>query len=120
MITFCLILILLSPRPGDAGDDVLLKKIETYLNASGVVEKAKYMSPDYRFYFAKKEGRGEGKDSSLQSFQRWDAPLHPDIKILSYSRNQRTWTLRINEENDFTKLIKFPGCKATEIVTFDD
>jgi len=29
-------------------------------------------------------------------------------------------SLRINEKNDFTKLIKFPGWKATEIVTFDD
>jgi hypothetical protein len=78
------------------------------------------MSESYRSYFAKKEGPGEEKDSALESFQRWDGPLHPDIKILSYSHNQVAWKLKINERNDFTKLIKFPGWQATEFITFDD
>jgi len=114
-----LALLLLLLRPGEPSE-AILKKIKSFLNASRVEEKSKYMSGAYRFYFAKKEGNGEGKDSSLQSLQKWDGPLHPDIKIISYSRSRNTWTLRINERNDFTKLIGFPGWKATEVITFDD
>jgi hypothetical protein len=120
MNLFWLILMFLPLRPGTPADNPYLEKIKTYLNAATVADKSRYMSGSYRSYFARKEGAGEGRDSALQSFQRWDGPLHPDVKILAVSDTQKTWKLKINERNDFTKLIGFPGWKATEIVTFDD
>lgn len=104
----------------DGSEQATLKKIKIYLNAANVADKSRYLSDSYRSYFEKKEGLGKGKDASLRSFQEWDGPLHPDVEILSFSHNQGTWTLRINESNDFAKLIGFPGWKATEIITFDD
>ena len=94
-----------------------LKKIETYFNASTVKEKSKFMADDYRSYFIEKKGEGTNKTDALKSFQNWDAPLHPQITILNYTVNKNTWTIRFNEENDFSKPIEFPGWKATEIIT---
>ena len=53
------------------------------------------------------------------SFLKWDAPLHPDIKILNYTIDENKWTIEFNEQNDFTKPIRFPGWKAKEIITLN-
>jgi hypothetical protein len=63
--------------------------------------------------------RGENKNASLQSFQNWDAPLHPQIDITSYTVNKNIWTVKFNEQNDFSKLISYPGWKGTEVIRFN-
>ena len=78
------------------------------------------MAPGYRSFFIEKKGSGKDKQQSLAAFQNWDAPLHPDIKILSYTVHKNTWTINFNEQNDFAKLIGFPGWKAVEILVLDD
>ena len=96
-----------------------LKKIKTYFHASDVNEKSKCMADDFHSFFAEKKGAGHNKDSFLLSFQNWDAPLHPQIDILKYNVSKNTYTVICNEQNDFSKLIGFPGWKATEIITFN-
>ncbi len=98
---------------------IYLDKIETYFNASTPELKSKYMAEDYHSFFVKKMGEGDDKTASLKSFEQWDAPLHPDIRIIHYSNNKNDWTISLNEQNDFTKLIGFPGWKATELITFN-
>ena len=36
---------------------------------------------------------------------------------MSYNKDQNKWTVTFNEQNDFSKLIGFPGWKATAIIT---
>jgi len=95
------------------------QRIESYLNASTVDTKANYMADDYRSYFEEKKGDGKDKQAALKSFSNWDAPMHPDIEILSCVSNGNTWTVHFNERNDFAKLIGFPGWKATSRLTFN-
>jgi hypothetical protein len=113
-ISFVILLSVLSCTQG-----IYLKRIETYFNASTTEKKTKYMAEDYHSYFAEKKGEGKDKASSLQSFLKWDAPLHPDIKILHYTIDKNKWTIELNEQNDFTKPIGFPGWKAKEIITLN-
>jgi hypothetical protein len=96
-----------------------LYRINTYLNAYTLETKEKYMAEDYRSFFIEKKGEGENKDQALQSFLEWDAPLHPDVHILNYTKSGATWKVKFNEQNDFSKLIGFPGWKGTEMIRFN-
>ncbi len=100
-------------------DSVYLKKINSYLNASNVNEKSKYMAENYHGFFMRKEGTGKNKLQALASFQNWDGPMHPDIKIISYSFHDSIWKVTFNEQNDFTKPIGFPGWKGTTTFVFN-
>ena len=77
------------------------------------------MSEDYHSFFIEKKGEGKDKKAALSSFLNWDAPLHPDIIILNYSVNGDEWRVEFNEQNDFSKLIGFPGWKGTEMIRFN-
>jgi hypothetical protein len=96
-----------------------LNEIKSYLNAATITEKSKYMAEDYHSFFIRKNQNGKNKSQALQSFQNWDAPLHPDIKILSYSFHDSVWTVEFNEQNDFSKPIGFPGWKGTATFVFN-
>jgi len=98
---------------------IYFHRIEAYLNAHTVETKEKYMAEDYRSFFIEKKGEGENKEEALQSFLNWDAPLHPDVQILSHKRAGNMSTVEFNEQNDFSKLIGFPGWKGTEIIRFN-
>jgi hypothetical protein len=98
---------------------IYLHRIQTFFNASTIKEKSKYLADDYHSFFLEKKGPGETKTEDLASFLKWDAPLHPDISIIKYSVNKNVWTIDLNEQNDFAKLIDFPGWRATEIITFN-
>jgi hypothetical protein len=96
-----------------------LDKINAYLNAYTVEEKSKYTTDTYRSYFMSKENGGENKAEALASFRNWDAPMHPDIKLISYTSHDNIWTVTFNEQNDFTKPIGYPGWKGTTTFIFD-
>ena len=96
-----------------------LDKINSYLNASTVDEKSKYMAAGFRSFFITKQGTGKSKLEALQSFQNWDGPLHPDIKIINYSFHDSVWQVTFNEQNDFSKPIGYPGWKGTTTFTFN-
>lgn len=81
--------------------------------------KAKYMSDSYRSFLIKKEGEGDGKIISLKTFKDWDGQLNPDVTILDHSAKDSTWFVRFNEQNDFSKLIGFPGWKGSMSITFN-
>jgi len=98
---------------------VYLNRINSYLNSSSVEMKAKYMSDNYRSFFMKKDGDGNDKIASLKDFRDWDGQLNPDIKILGHNSKDRTWFVQFNEQNDFSKLIGFPGWKGSMSITFD-
>lgn len=96
-----------------------LRRINYYLNASTVEQKSSYMADNYRSFFLTKEGEGKNKKEALASFMDWDGPMHPDIKITSYTIDGNVWTVHFLEQNDFTKLIGFPGWKGTSTFTFN-
>jgi len=96
-----------------------LHRINFYLNAHSVKDRGRYLSNDYHSFFMETKGQGKDRTHALQSFSNWDAPLHPDVTILNYTVNGDNWSTEINEQNDFSKLIGFPGWKATEIIKFN-
>ena len=96
-----------------------LKKINAYLNASTITAKSKYLADNYRSYFMEKKGDGKDKTAALKSFQNWDGSLNPDVKILQYTVNDRTWFVQFNEQNDFSKLIDYPGWKGSMSITLN-
>jgi len=98
---------------------VYLHRIETYLNANSIEIKREYMAADYHSFFIEKKGAGKDKNEALQSFLNWDAPLNPEVHILNYSKDGDTWKVEFNEQNDFSKLIGFPGWKGTEMIRFN-
>jgi len=99
---------------------IYMKKITAYLNAADTTEKSKYLAADFHSFFISKETSGKNKSQALKSFQNWDGPLHPDITIISYSFRDNNWTVYFNEQNDFSKLIGFPGWKGTTTFVFND
>jgi hypothetical protein len=96
-------------------------RIQDYLNANTIEEKGQWLADEYRSYFFAKEGEGENRTEALASFDNWDGNLHPDVKIINKSviKKKRKWIVTILEQNDFSKLIGYPGWKATEEITFD-
>jgi hypothetical protein len=99
--------------------NVYLRKINGYLNSSTVTDKEKYMSETYHSYFMIKKGPGEDKKAALESFQNWDGPLHPDIKIINSKGNGLNWMVYFNEKNEFAKLIDFPGWRGSMSFQFN-
>ena len=98
---------------------IYLHRIETYLNSSTPESKGRYLSDDFRSFFLEKKGEGKNKATALRSFVNWDAPLHPDITISKWTVRGNTWIVDFNEQNDFSKLIGFPGRKGTERISFN-
>ncbi len=102
-----------------AKEESQLNNLKRFFNASTVKEREAVMADDYHFFFNEKKGDGGSKVSSLESFQNWDGPLHPDIQITEHSFNNGVSTVKILEGNDFSKLIGYPGWKATVMISFD-
>ena len=91
---------------------VYMNRIRSYFNASAVPEKSRYMSNDFHSFFIEKNGNGMDKETYLKEFRNWDGPLHPDVTIISHDFAGQRWTIQLLEQNDFSKLIGFPGWKA--------
>lgn len=98
---------------------ICLHRIKTFLNASTAAARERYLSGDFRSFFLEKKGDGKNKTAALQSFLNWDAPLHPDVKISSHKADGHTWTVEFIEQNDFSKLMGFPGWKGKEVIRFN-
>ena len=86
---------------------------------STVAEKSQYMADNFHSFFVSKEESGENKSEALASFQNWDGPLHPDVKIIHYFFHDSVWKITFNEQNDFSKSIGFPGWKGTTTFIFN-
>lgn len=98
---------------------VYLHRINYFLNAHSIEARGKFLSEDYHSFFAEKKGKGKNKSAALKSFSNWDAPLNPDIKIISYKIKGSEWEVEFNEQSDFTKPIGFPGWKGKQLITFN-
>src|ERR1700733_5236849 len=96
-----------------------LQTIKLYLNGSTVEAKSKYMAESYHSYFFEKKGEGENKTEAIRSFLDWNAQLDPDIRLLTYLSKDSIWTVTFNEQNDFSKLIGYPGWKGKMIIAFE-
>ena len=112
VILFCCTLV-------SCGNKIYLHRIKTYLSASTRESKGRFLSDDFQSFFLEWKGEGKNKTTALQSFLNWDAPLHPDVSVTSYKAHANTWTVQFVEQNDFSKLIGFPGWKGTETIIFN-
>ncbi len=78
------------------------------------------MAASYRSFFMEKSGEGDDKTTSLNDFKAWDGQLSPDVTLLDHSSKGNTWLVHFNEQNDFSKLIGYPGWKGSMSLTFDN
>ncbi len=80
----------------------------------------KQLSEDYRLYFRKIEGSGINKEI-LSKMLDWDYNLNASKKILDTAYlSKDSIVLLSHEENDFSRLIGFPGWKSENTFTITD
>ena len=80
----------------------------------------KYAGESFKAYFASKKSGGQTLDAYIASLNEWDFPLHGRFDILELHAAADSATAIVNEQNDFSKGIGYPGWKATIILHFDD
>jgi hypothetical protein len=102
------------------GQDNYLKTINATLKCKTIDQLLTFYAEDYRFYFIRKEGEGTSKAKAVKGLE-WDYALHPDLSLLEVvSQDKGEVVVRFHEENDFTKLLGFPGWDANMKYTFDE
>ena len=98
--------------------NVYQRRIQSYLNASTIEEKEKYMADNYRsFLWIRK----------IQVMTNLPPIIFSKLgcAFTSWCKNSwpqccdGVWTIKFNEQNDFSKLIGFPGWKATYLINFN-
>ncbi|MEQ8927195.1 MAG: hypothetical protein RLO81_15345 [Fulvivirga sp.] len=91
-----------------------------FYNSSSRIEHLDHLSTDYELHFGSVTGKGINK-SQLANLLKWDYALNPDRQILEFIKLARdTVILRSKEENDFSKLIKYPGWESVNTYVIDE
>jgi hypothetical protein len=98
---------------------IYVRKADSFLNAQTAEEKSFYMAESFRSYHNDKSGKVANKSEMLIDFRNWDAHLQPDVNIYAYKRKKDTLFIKFVERNDFSRLISFPGWRASMKIAFD-
>lgn len=94
------------------------RAVERYLTAATLDEASALLAPEYRIWFGERSGDGIEREAFIDML-RWDFALHPYHRIDELTVRDGTVVARIHEENDFSRLIGFPGWNATSTFTVD-
>lgn len=94
--------------------------VRRYLAAASVDEALSVLSPTYRLRFGTAESEGMAREQVAQMLASWDFPLHPRHEILDLRANGNTVIATVHEENDFSRMLGFPGWTATSTFVVDD
>ncbi|QSE99144.1 hypothetical protein [Fulvivirga lutea] len=93
--------------------------LNQFYNTTSRSQHLAYLAEDYQLYFGSVKGKGMSK-SKLAELLRWDYALNPDRQILEFIKlSSDTVILRSKEENDFSKLIKYPGWESVNTYIID-
>jgi hypothetical protein len=92
--------------------------VHRYLAARTLDEAMSVLAPEYRLWFGARSGAGMDRVATAQMLQ-WDYALHPRHRIEALTIDGNVITARVHEENDFSRLIGFPGWTASSTYTLD-
>ncbi len=98
------------------------RTLDSYLaakQAGDAKQAATYLAPDARIWFDEKTGPGRPK-SPISGWGAWDLELnavntYSDVEIVGNSL-----TALFHEQNDFSRLIGFPGWRSRSTYWFDE
>lgn len=93
--------------------------VDRYLHARSLEEASEALAPNYRLYFGDRGGAGVSRADALQMLQ-WDYALHAEHHIDEVQPGRKGVTVRVHEDNDFSKLLGFPGWDATSTFELDE
>ena len=95
------------------------RAVERYLSAPTLAAAAALLSPEYQISFGETTAAGVDRAAAVDMLQ-WDFALNPYRRIDDITVNaQGAVVVRVHEENDFSRLIGFPGWNATSTFTVD-
>ena len=95
------------------------RAVERYLSAPALEAASALLAPEYRIWFGERSGAGTDRAAAIAMLQ-WDFALNPYHRIDEMTVNDGTVVVRVHEENDFSRLIGFPGWNATSTFTVDE
>lgn len=93
--------------------------VRRYLDARTHAEAVGRLAPQYRLWFGEKKGEGMSREAAAKMLE-WDFALRPRHQIHSIEVHGDTVVVRQHEDNDFSRLIGFPGWDATSTYTVDE
>jgi hypothetical protein len=114
-----LLLILLPPLAVLAETPEPPRIVVDYLTADTLEEALACLSPEYRLWFETREGAGLSKSEVAEMLQ-WDFALHPKRRFSPVRREDGAYVFEVHEENDFSRLIDFPGWDAVSSFWLDE
>lgn len=103
-------------RPNDLSSADTLAR---YYDAADHESVAAALAPDYRIWFGEKRGPGMSREEALAMLE-WDLSLHPVHEHRIVHVEGDTVIAITHEQNDFSRLIDFPGWTAASLYRFDD
>lgn len=104
---------------GAAGCSLPVHAVRQYLDAATREEAVSRLAPDYRLWFGERKGPGISRESAGEML-RWDYTLNVAHQIRSIASNDGVVTARVHEDNDFSRLIDFPGWDSTSTFLVGD
>lgn len=90
-----------------------------YVTSPNLKSALSRLDHDYKLYFGDRSGNGISKED-VALFLTWDHALHPSQTFTELKSFGDTITAIAHEENDFTRLIEFPGWDARVTYVFND
>lgn len=92
--------------------------VRRYLRAQTREQALAALAPEYTLRFGAANSEGMSRDEVAKSLM-WDFALRPSHDILSLRRDGDVIVAVVHEENDFSRLLGFPGWTATSTFVVD-
>ena len=93
--------------------------LDSYLSGASPEDALRHCTEDYRLWFYKREGNGVTRDQVARLLE-WDCALNPRHHYRDLSIGGKVLSAAFHEENDFSRLIDYPGWDARVTFWFDD
>jgi hypothetical protein len=93
--------------------------VRNYLAARDRKTALTYIAPDFRLWFDSRTGLGL-KKAELAKMLEWDFELRPRHIVRDLRVNGREVTVTITKQNDFSRLLDFPGWNSISTFVVDD
>ncbi len=94
--------------------------VRAFLDASSLEEAMSHLAADYRLWFDRREGDGIPREQA-RIMLGWDFELNPSHVVSEWTHHaDGSISIEAHEENDFARLLEFPGWNATQTFWFDE
>jgi hypothetical protein len=93
--------------------------VQSYLSSKTRDEAVSFFAPDYRLWFGKRSGDGIDR-AHVAKMLEWDYALNARHRIDTITAHGAEVTAQVHEDNDFSRLIGFPGWDASSTFVVDE